>query len=1081
MSTAAWREALAGAPFTALPRWRSATGPAGGTAIVEVDVEVAWPVAPAVLLAAHGKVLAALTGEREVVTGYRSAAGAEPLPCRMPVPDGTWASLVDVAAQALDRVRAVRPVPLAVLREELGGGDPLFETVLDVSGRPLYDAGDIVLTVALRPSGGRATVQLRYRRDAFDAEYATRLGGYYAQALRALGADRSARHQGHALLSAAELRHQLHGLAGRRGALPDRSFAELFAERVAARPDAVAVQHQDRTWTYDDVHRRAQRIASSLRARGLASEDVVAVATERSVDWIAVIVGVLMAGGAYLPIDPGVPADRTAKVLRRSGCRFVLSQPGVAGQVASALDESRWPDAKPPREWSLDTALAEGDERPAGVTARADQLAYIYFTSGSTGEPKGAMCEHGGMLNHLYAKIEDFGIGDGDVVVQNAPQSFDISLWQVLVPLLAGGRILLVDRTAILDPARFVAEIVAGGATVLQVVPSYLEVLLTYLDAEPRGLGRLRRVSVTGEAITKELVERWFARYDIPLVNAYGATEASDDTTHAVLRGVPAEDLVPLGKPIRNVRVYVLDEHLSMVPLGAPGEIAFSGVCVGRGYVNDEQQSRLAFVADPYEPGQRLYRTGDFGRWLPSGELEFLGRRDEQVKIRGFRIEISEIEDRLTRMPGVRTAAVVVEDVPDRGKNLVGFYCAEAAVSAAALRDFAAAALPGYMVPTYLHRLPQLPLTANGKVDKGALAALAGTLGHGGASHAAPRTPTERRVAAAWAEVLGVPLERIGRADHFFDRGGSSLSAVRLIVKLDRAVSLADLAGSPVLSDLAAVIDGQLAHSNDSLHLLSAPAAAPAGAVVCFPYAGGNAVNFQPLARALAGTGVAVYGIELPGHDLHRQRSTLRGVEEVAASVVVGIGRRVEAPVVLLGYGEGAAPALATARLLAGRGADLRGVVVAAQPLPDRAALRALIDVTSAMPDAEIKARLTADATYVELDGARQERSDVVTAAYRHDVVHAAGYFLDARRGEVRLPVPLTVVTAADDLATAPPAGDHRRWEVFAARVEAVGVAGGGHYFLRTRAADLARVVLDAVEPPASTVDGQGGRYAHAA
>ena len=353
-----------------------------------------------------------------------------------------------------------------------------------------------------------------------------------------------------------------------------------------------------------------------------------------------------------------------------------------------------------------------------GVRVTADQLAYIYFTSGSTGEPKGAMCEHAGLLNHLYAKLGDLQIGPGQVVAQTAPQCFDISLWQLVSGLLAGGRTLLVEQEAILDVERFVDTITAGRVNVLQVVPSYLEVVLTYLEQHPRGLPDLRFVSVTGEALKKELTERWFARQPgIRLVNAYGLTETSDDTNHEVMDRAPDGNRVPLGPPVNNVHVYVVDEHLAPVPLGAPGAIVFSGVCVGRGYINDPERTRAAFLPDPHRPGQRLYQAGDFGRWRPDGKLEYFGRRDSQVKISGFRIEIGEIENTLLRVDGVRDGAVVVTERADQSKHLIAFYSGPHPVDAGLLRDRLGASLPRYMVPAAFHWRESLPLTGNSKID----------------------------------------------------------------------------------------------------------------------------------------------------------------------------------------------------------------------------------------------------------------------------------------------------------------------------------------------------------------------------
>ncbi|MCX4830125.1 non-ribosomal peptide synthetase [Streptomyces sp. NBC_01016] len=615
------------------------------------------------------------------------------------------------------------------------------------------------------------SLRLSYRTDALDAEAAARVAGYHLAALT--GPPRRN------LLSEAELRYQLEDLAGPPRALPDRRVHELFEERVTAHPDAPAIADEYRQWTYAELNSRANQVSRALLARGLRPEGVVAVVMERGLDWAAAVLGVLKAGGVYLPVEPHFPAERVATMLARADCRLVVADREGTLSVADAYAEGH-PDTDP------------------GVPVHADQLAYLYFTSGSTGEPKGALCEHAGFLNHVLAKVEDLGIGPHDVVAQTAPQCFDISLWQLVSALVVGGRTLVVGQDTILDVARFVDTVERGRVNVLQVVPSYLEAVLAELALRPRPLPALHCVSVTGEAVKAELVRRWFAaRPGVRLVNAYGLTETSDDTNHEVMDRPPDGDRVPLGPPVRNVRVYVVDEDLLPVPLGAPGEIVFSGVCVGRGYVNDPERTKAAFAEDPYRPGERLYRSGDHGRWRPDGKLEFLGRRDGQVKIRGFRVEIGEVENALTRVDGVREAAVVVV----RGTQLAAFCTGPRPVD---VKKPVAAALPAYMVPSVVHWRERLPLTANGKTDRRALTALAEQLASGTEP---PRTQVERRLAVLWADVLGVPAEHIGRHDHFFDLGGTSLAAVKLAISLDRAITLKDVTRHPVLADLAELLD----------------------------------------------------------------------------------------------------------------------------------------------------------------------------------------------------------------------------------------------------------------------------------
>jgi amino acid adenylation domain-containing protein len=815
-----WNRVLTSGGFIALPRWSlvQTRGTASYEAVLPADLvaqlrqlsETLQESFSSLLLAAHAKVLSALSGEREVMTGYVAASGGQPLPCRLTTSEATWRSLLLSAYHVETALLAHMDFPVNELRREMGLTAPLFETIFDATGdgNDLNDlAEDVVLRIGVVQRASDLVLRLCYRTEAIDADSAARIIGYHVKALTLIAANPDAEHERQSLLSTEEWHFQLEGLAGRRRALPDRRVHELFELQVQAHPNAIAVMHGDRQWSYRELNARANRLGRALLARGLRREGVVAVVTERNLDWLASVLAVFKAGGVYLPIEPHFPADRIANMLKRAECKFVLTEPASTATLYQALDSL-------PEIQMLFVHAAYGEEHAdsnLGIEVTSDQLAYIYFTSGSTGEPKGAMCEHAGMLNHMYAKIDDLQISEGQVVAQIAPQCFDISLWQLVSALLVGGRTLIIEQEVILDVQRFVDKVMAMRVNVLQVVPSYLEVVLTYLEQHPRSLPNLRYVSVTGEAIKKELTQRWFASNPaIKLVNAYGLTETSDDTNHEVMDHVPERDRVPLGRPIHNVRIYIVDEHLSLVPLGAPGIIAFAGVCVGRGYINDPERTRLCYMADPYYEGQRLYLGGDYGRWLPDGKLEFLGRKDNQVKISGFRIEIGEIENRLLQVPGVRDGAVVVAERPDHSKRLVAFYAATQPLEVNVLRDRLNASLPTYMVPAAFHWRESLPLTANSKIDRKALTALASELEVvGEESYNAPRTKTEQKMADAWAQVLGIAKEGIGRQDNFFDRGGSSLSAVRLAIVLNRAVSLKDVISHPVLADLASLVDSR--------------------------------------------------------------------------------------------------------------------------------------------------------------------------------------------------------------------------------------------------------------------------------
>ncbi|MFF4350270.1 amino acid adenylation domain-containing protein [Streptomyces sp. NPDC001530] len=1079
-----WRRELVAGGFTAIPRWTldPVTGVADHETTIPEDVvgplrrladDLAVPL-NSVLLAAHAKVLAALSGEREVVSGYVAADCGRPLPCRLTAEPESWRALLLNTHQVESELLSHKDFPVDDLRRELGLTEPPFETVFDPSGVGGDVAEDAVLWVGFSQSGGRLVLRLRYRTDVLDADCAARIAGYHVAALALIAADPEAEHGRQSLLSAEELHFQLEELAGPRRELPDRRLHELFEQRVRAHPDAVAAVHGERQWTYHELNARANRLARALLARGLRREAVVAVVTERNLDWLASVLAVFKAGGVYLPIEPHFPAGRIATMLARAECSLVLTEHGSTATLDHALDSL--PGI---RTVFIDAAYEEdhADGDP-GIGVAPDQLAYIYFTSGSTGEPKGAMCEHAGMLNHLYAKIDDLEIGEGQVVAQTAPQCFDISLWQLVSALLVGGQTLLVEQEVILDVQRFIDKVVDGRVAVLQVVPSYLDVVVSCLQQRPRELPDLRCVSVTGEALKKELTQRWFAvQPKIKLVNAYGLTETSDDTNHEVMDRVPDGDRVLLGPAVNNVHVYVVDEHLTPVPLGAPGLIVFSGVCVGRGYVNDPERTREAYLADPHREGARLYRGGDYGRWHPEGKLEFLGRRDSQVKIRGFRIEIGEIENALLRVPGVRDGAVVVAERADQSKYLVAFYSGRQPLEVDVLLERLGESLPEYMVPSAFHWRESLPLTANSKIDKKALRALAGELDVVQDDYHAPNTPTEQQLAAAWAKVLGIPQNRIGRRDHFFDRGGTSLSAVKLAITLDRAVSLKDVTRHPILADLAGLVDGRSQrHSvpvdgrserhSRLLQSLSGADGAQATALVCFPYAGGNAVNFQPLAQALPSDAPAVYAVELPGHDVAAESEPFAPMTQVAEQVVVEMVRSGLTRVLLWGHSSGTALAVETATRLQERGVDVQRVFLGAQLLGSAADRRNTITELTGRSDAEIAAQLSTDGGYTELGELDAQHTEHIGAAYRHDCVAAHRYFADVLDSPpaLKLSAPVTVVVAADDPSTAEYPRRYRDWQLLAEQVDLHELADGGHYFLRTRPTEAAQAVLRAAE-----------------
>ena len=476
-----WRGVLTAGGVTAIPRWTLHPVPGTGSYEAAIPAELAAALRRmadelavpfrSVLLAAHAKVLAVLTGEQQVTAGYAAGPGGFVLPCPLAAGPGSWRALLLAANRSEAALLAHKDFPVGALCRELGLTRPRFETVLDPADGDAEFTGETVLHAGIRQQDGGLVLRLRYRTDVLDAAAAARIAGYHLTALTLMATGPDAGHERQTLLSEGERRFQLEGLAGPRRDLPDRRAHQLFEQQAAAHPDAVAATYGDRAWTYAELNARANRLGRALLARGLRREEVVAVVTERNLDWTAAVLAVFKTGGVYLPIEPHFPPSRIAATLSRAGCRLVVTESGSTTSLQAALGSL-------PGTQMLFTDAAY-DEQAVGddldVPVTPGQLAYIYFTSGSTGEPKGAMCEHDGMLNHLFAKIADLEIGPGSVVAQTAPQCFDISLWQLVSALLTGGRTALVEQDVMLDARRFVDKITRDQVTTLQVVPSWPE------------------------------------------------------------------------------------------------------------------------------------------------------------------------------------------------------------------------------------------------------------------------------------------------------------------------------------------------------------------------------------------------------------------------------------------------------------------------------------------------------------------------------------------------------------------------------------------------------------------------------
>lgn len=576
-----------------------------------------------------------------------------------------------------------------------------------------------------------------------------------------------------------------------------------MVEAQAARtPESVALEFDEQELTYAELNRRANQLARLLRRKGVGPDVLVGIFAERSFELVVSMLAVLKAGGAYVPLDASYPAERLAHMLEDAQAALVLTQPHLENQLPATAKEVLALDAS----W---TAYSDESGDDLDEIGTPEDLAYVIFTSGSTGRPKGAMNEHRGICNRLLWMQEQYGLSADDHVLQKTPFSFDVSVWEFFWPLLVGARLVIARPEGHRDSAYLVELICRSRITTLHFVPSMLRVFLEQEGVEGCRES-IKRVICSGEALPHQLQERFFARLPgAELHNLYGPTEAAVDVTFWKCQKGDDRLSVPIGRPVANTQMYVLDARMEPVPLGVAGELYIGGVQVGRGYVGRDDLTAERFVQDPFSgtPGARLYKTGDLGRYLPDGVIEYLGRTDFQVKIRGQRIELGEIEEMLDQHPGVAQSVVMMrEDTPDDQRLVAYVLPRQADVSARELNDHLAAQLPLYMVPSAFVMLDELPLTPSGKVNRKDLPTP--TLSDlQRAGYVAPETPTEQVLAEIWANVLH--LERVGLHDNFFELGGHSLLAVSVIERMRQAKLQADVRSmflAPTIAELATAV-----------------------------------------------------------------------------------------------------------------------------------------------------------------------------------------------------------------------------------------------------------------------------------
>ncbi|MFC6019994.1 amino acid adenylation domain-containing protein, partial [Plantactinospora solaniradicis] len=905
-----------------------------------------------VVQAAWGVVVGQLTGRRDVVFGAAVAGRPADLP-GMENMVGLFINTVPVrvcfgpeqtVAQVLGELQAQQTALLDHQHlglteiQRLAGAGASFDTVMAFESFPggpnelpstsavtftevgIRESINYPLGLVVGPAGG-LKVRLNYRPDLFDERAAQAIVDRLVRVLERVAADPGLRLSDIELLDEAERSLVVRRWNDTRVSVPDRMLPELFEARVLVSPDVAAVRCGGDVLTYAEVDERANRLARYLTGLGVGMESRVGLCLPRGVDMLVGLLAVWKAGGAFVPLDPAHPMDRLGYMVADSGAAVVVGTSGtLTGMPLGRIRPIR-----------VDEVADEVAELSAGALGRRvspDALAYVIYTSGSMGRPKGVAVAHRGVVNLAEVMRPVLGVDQGVVALQFASFSFDAAVLDVVVTLAAGGTLAIASTEERTDPEALSRMIRSAGVSVASVVPSLLAVL------DPEAVPGVGNWVLGAERLTAELASRWTARSRV--WNTYGPTEATVITTAVPLPTVKATDAAPpIGRPIGNTQVYVLDEFLRPVPPGVTGELYVAGPQLARGYIARAGLTAERFVACPYTDGSdggRMYRSGDLARWTSDGQLLFAGRVDEQVKIRGFRVEPGEVEAVLAGHESVGRVVVIVREDRPGEKRLVGYVVpavSDGDVDVEGLREFAATQLPDYMVPAAVVVLESLPLTVNNKLDR---AALPTPESAGQIEGRPPATPTEELLCGLFAEVLGV--DQVPADGSFFNLGGDSLLAMRVIARiravLDAEVSIGDLFTAPTVAEVARLIDGDHSVAQVALTRRERPEMLPlsfAQQRLWFlnrlAEVGEGAAYNMPLALRLSGE-LNVLALEAALGDVADRHESLRTVfpqsEGVACQrVVEGVAARPQ--LVVVEATEDGLPSMVAE--LSGRGFDL--------------------------------------------------------------------------------------------------------------------------------------------------------------
>ncbi len=840
----------------------------------------------------------------------------------------------------------------------------------------------------------------------------------------------------------------------------DKMIHELFEEQVAKTPDNVVAVFAGQQITYLELNEKANQLARELRENGVKADQIVAVMIERSIEMLTGILAILKAGGAYLPIDLNYPEERINYMLTDSKVEVVLTLRNLFDQYCGIEFNGKVIDVSGKKTFN---------KMNLDQTATSSNLCYVIYTSGSTGQPKGVMIEHKNVVNFIKGITDQIEFLPGKAILALTTISFDIFVLETLLPLTKGLKVIIAGEEDQSDPELLGEIIIKENVSILQATPSRLKLFVNNKE-HLLSLQGIETLIVGGEAFPESLHQMIKNELKVKVYNVYGPTET---TVWSTVKDVTMDEKINIGKPIANTQILILDRYNNPQPIGVPGELCIAGKGVARGYLNKPELTKEKFVElsltmhrDGVFAGM-MYKTGDVAKWLPDGNIEFLGRIDHQVKIRGFRIELEEIDNQLMTHPDIKEAVVIAKEDQRFGQYLNAFIVIEKELTISELRGHLVRKLPDYMIPAYFTYLDQLPLTLNGKIDRRVLQESEETV-LAGTEYVAPGNEVEEKLAEIWKDVLEV--DRVGVNDNFFVLGGNSLKILSVLVKMKQEFEVeglrsVDLYKYATIKQIADLISKGISRKNDLLIDLIEDMTEKEVSIICVPYAGGDAAAFQPFATEISrlSSKIGVYAIEMPEYDFSNGQVEVSSMQTVVSECVEEIRGNIHTSVVMYGHCSGGELALEITRTLEDLGVEVKCAIMGAHlpsskkemPLPKR-------NSQSFKSDQGIYDLLSSVGAFQGEIPEEQLRR--IINNFRRDLKMIEERNHENINEKLRLiNAPLYNIIADKDVLTRGYKKRHKGWKKYSNKISLIVVESFSHYFISENAPSVSKIIYDLI------------------